>query len=219
VFHELRTPEERRYKRCFHRVISGLERGGSLRFVTLTSSDQAINPIQQDFRRLIMRLRRRGIVKDYIRVVEIKNDGRQHIHMIFRGNYIAQAYLSYLWEKLHQSPIVDIRQVMLFSDTLGKAAAEMAKYMSKELHRRYSCSWGWVYKGFVKVWKQALAQVRTANAFYNAGWSFSSFLTLWKAHLRSHAPPQNLLDLLYLEMQILRRKFFRAHVISASKAS
>ena len=58
-----RTPQERRRKRCFHRVISGLEKGGDLRFLTLTSSNEAVNPIQQDFRRLQMRLKRRGIIK------------------------------------------------------------------------------------------------------------------------------------------------------------
>ena len=80
-----RTPSDRRHSRCFQRVISGLEKGGQLRLITLTSSPDAPQDIQRSFRKLIMRLKRRGVLKDYIKVIENTENGAQHIHMCFRG--------------------------------------------------------------------------------------------------------------------------------------
>ena len=185
------TPEERRYKRCFHRVISGLERGGSLRLITLTSSDSFRNPIQQDFRRLIMRLRRRGLLKDYIRVIEVKEPCREHIHMCFRGSYIDQQYLSHLWALLHQSPVVDIRKVKTGGKNKRGIAGYLAKYMAKDTFRRYSWSWGWVYKGFVAIWKEGLRRFRLTQAISRPSANFNAFLQLWRVHLRTHSPPQD----------------------------
>lgn len=199
--HPERTPQERRQARCFHRVISGLEKGGSLRLVTLTSSDQALNPIQQDFRRLIMRLRRRRLLQDYLKVIEIKNPYREHIHMCFRGSYIEQAFLSNLWQHLHQSPVVDIRKVKAGKRNKRGVANYLAKYMSKEMYRRYSWSWGWVYKGFVKVWKDSLRIFRAIQGHFLEAIPFYHFLDLWRLHLRSRSPPQGFLHFLTLKLR------------------
>lgn len=153
--------------------------------VTLTSSLQSLNPIQQDFRRLVMRLRRRGILKDYIRVIEHTKSGLDHIHMIYRGSFLEQVFLSHLWQDIHQAPIVDIRSVKKDDRHIRGAARELAKYMSKEGYRRYAWSWGWVYKGFVATWKagkRLFAQIR----FYEPlKASYSAFLDLWHMHVRA----------------------------------
>lgn len=182
-------PDERRKKRCFHRVISGLEKGGDLRIIVLTSSDDAINPIQRDFRRLVMRLKRRSLVQDYIKVIETADDGRDHIHMIFRGDFIAKAYLTYLWEMIHQSPVTWIQKVKPSGRDKRRVATYLAKYMAKELHHRYSWSWGWVYKGFVRVWREVLALARQVDFWRPDLYWFPRFLDSWQKHLRSRGPP------------------------------
>ncbi len=194
-----RTPEERRQKRCFHRVISGLEKGGNLRFLMLSSSDEAVNPIQRDFRRLQMRLKRRHIMDDYIRVVEVKDDGREHIHVIYRGDYLDQRIASHLWEQIHQSPVVHIEKVYLTPTGKRRVASYLAKYMAKESYRRYSWSWGWVYKGFVKTWKASLQIYRSCQDHYPGELSFYNFLLAWQNHLKSRAPPELWLSFLNLQ--------------------
>jgi len=201
---EDRTPEERRKARCFHRVISGLEKGGPIRLITLTSSDTAANPIQQDFRRLIMRLRRRKLLEDYIKVVEVAEDGREHIHMAFRGSYIEQAFLSYLWQQIRASPIVDIRAVKPHQRDKRRVSNYLAKYMSKAAYRRYSWSWGWVYKGFVAVWKQGLQLFHIFQALRPSTSNFFRFLELWKAHLHTGSTPATFLTFLAFQVSLAR---------------
>lgn len=196
----------RRKKRCFHRVISGLEKGGSLRLITLTSSDAAPGDIQRSFRKLIMRLRRRQLCHDYIKVVEEKDDGRRHIHMCFRGQYIDQAYLSALWEEIHASPVVDIRQVKTGSRHKLAVAGYLAKYMAKELTRRYSWSWGWVYKGFVGVWREAKHMLYGYSRFGLHAWLWADFLNLWRLHLRRHLSAEEFMMMLEYGLKKLRQQ-------------
>lgn len=194
--------DPRRIKRCFHRVISGLEKDPRCRFVTLTSSPESKNFIQQDLRRLIMRLRRKGILSDYIRVVEKTKSGLEHVHMIYRGGFIPQRVLSELWSEIHQAPIVDIRSVKASGRQQRGAAGELAKYMAKEGCRRYAWSWGWVYKGFVRTWKIAKALFSKIMHYHPIERAFPRFLTLWHIHLKSRSPPSHLLD--FLQAQLIK---------------
>ena len=138
-------------RRCYHRVLSGIERGGRLRFLTLTSSVDSPDDIQKSWRALYMRLKRRNLVQGYIKVPEYTKEGRLHLHILFRGNFIEQALISRMWSQIHQAPVVDIRAVKMAGNK-RKVANYMAKYMSKESAGRYSWSWGWVWKGFCKDW-------------------------------------------------------------------
>lgn len=201
---ETERNRERRAKRCFHRVMSGLEKGGSLRLITLTSSDTAPADIQTSFRKLAMRLRRRGLLTAYLKVIETKDDWRQHIHLIFRGPYLAKAMLSFLWTELHNSPIVDIRKVDLRYKSKRRVASYLAKYMAKELFRRYSWSWEWVYKGFVATWtaaKRLLFSLSPPEMFTQL---WPHFLHLWANHCKNHDPPGPYLEFLYHELCYLR---------------
>jgi hypothetical protein len=139
-------------KRCFHRVLSGITRGGSLRFLTLTSSNDAPVDIQRSWRKLYMRMLRRGLITGYIKVPEYTESGHLHLHVLFRGSYIAQSLLSYWWSEIHDSEVVDIRSVKCHGNP-KKVANYMAKYMSKNSAGRYSWSWGWVWKGFCRDWE------------------------------------------------------------------
>ncbi len=193
----------RRRKRCYHRVISGIEKGGELRFITLTSSPQSPTDIRKSLRRLLRILRSQGFLTDYLRVIELTTAGREHVHMIYRGSYIPHELLSTLWERIHNAPIVDVRRIKPHPRGKHKAASYMAKEMSKQGYRRYSWSWFWVYKGFVKVWKLANSLLRTYNKVLFDPVPFGRFLRLWQAHLHTGLSPPAFLNLLHYQLSQL----------------
>lgn len=169
-------------RRCYHRVISGLERGGPFRFLTLTSTRQSSHDIHKHFRALMARLQRRGLVSGYIQVPEFTQTGLAHKHVILRGKFIDQAYLSHTWEEIHGAKVVDIRAIKS-KHPHSNMAAEMAKYMSKENAFRYSWSWGWVWKGFCRDWHDLKQLWRSLNELFPFT-PFEKLLKIWRAFLR-----------------------------------
>jgi len=169
-------------RRCYHRVISGLEKGGQFRFLTLTSSNQSPDTCQRSWRALYMRLKRRGLVSAYIKVPELSKNGKQHLHVIFRGEYIAQAMISEMWQDIHQAKIVDIRRINR-SRTRAQLANYMAKYLAKENFFRYSWSWSWVWRGFVKDWEKIKRGVREAAEYGDVKF-MPALLFLWRYVLK-----------------------------------
>lgn len=183
--------EVRKYKRCFHRVMSGIEKGGSLRFLTLTSSPSSPLDIQRSWRKLYMRMSRRGMISGYIKVTETTRSGLLHLHILFRGSFVAQTWLSAAWMKVHGAEVVDIRKAY------GKrgAAGYLAKYMSKA-GERYSWSWGWVYRGFAGVWQRAKQIVRILRTRDPGRDVWGSLFRLWRGHLRAGTHPETFLGFL-----------------------
>ncbi len=172
----------RRFKRMYHRVRSGLSKPGVVRLLTLTTSPEASSRnYQADFRKLQMRLKRRGLIEDYIRCPERTESGLRHDHIIFRGSYIEQAYLSYLWAKIHDSPVVDIRRVR----GRHSLACYLANYLAKSPAGRYSYSWGWVWKGFAGSWKILKRFSR------GMGWDYKYLLTIWQNCVIWNVRPEN----------------------------
>ncbi len=137
----------RRVRRFYQRYFTGIGVGGRLRILSLTSSDEAVSQgydIHRHFRTLVKRLRRRWGRFEYIGVVEIKGD-RQHLHLVFRGEYMEQVQLSAMWQDIHKSPVVDIRAVYRAKG----GARYLAKYLAKEALNRYWASYNWVFQGWV----------------------------------------------------------------------
>lgn len=109
-----------------------------------------------------MRLQRRGLIDSYVKVTEMTKKGKQHLHVLFRGKYIAQAMLSEMWQEIHKAKVVDIRRAgQKWSNS--QMAHEMAKYMSKDSAMRYSWSWAWVWRGFVKDWDMLKRRIRVLS--------------------------------------------------------
>ncbi len=169
-------------KRCFQRVISGLERGGEVRMITLTSSNDAPDDIQRSWRCLYMRLKRRDLIDGYIKIPEKTKDGKHHLHILYRGRYIPHEFLSRMWDEIHKSRIVDIRVVKL-KNSKASIANYVAKYMSKESAGRYSWSWGWVWRGFCKHW-EIYKKWWWRNVYVEGKNDFSNCLTGWKFWLK-----------------------------------
>ena len=143
----LDTPLNRKIRRFYHRFYSGINVGGQFRLLTLTSSDEAVEQefdIHQHWEALVMRLKRRFGEFEWIGVCEEEQD-RKHLHIVFRGEYIKQAWISGLWNELHKSPIVDIRYIRKVKD----CAKYLAKYLAKA-KSRYWMSHNWVFKGWIK---------------------------------------------------------------------
>jgi len=146
----------RRRGRGYQRIMSGLRLGGQLRLITLTTSEESWvtgKVIQQSFRALLMRMRRRKLCSGYVRVVEFTRAGRPHYHVIVRGPYIVQSLLVRWWKEIHLSPIVDVRAI----HRKAGAASYLAKYLGKDPKSRYSWSWDWVWRGFAKDWRNLVA--------------------------------------------------------------
>jgi len=177
------TPKSRR---CYHRVISGIERGGRLRFLTLTSSADSPDTCQRSFRALYMRLKRRGLIKGYIKVPETSKNGKQHLHILFRGSYIEQALISKWWDEIHHAKVVDIRAVN-YHQNRRKIASDMASYMSKPNLLRYSWNWDWVWRGFCKDWTQLKRRIwaLTKAGCYTP---FQDVIRFWTSCLRCGSP-------------------------------
>lgn len=178
---------EKKRRRAYHRVVSGLHKSGRLRFITLTSSNDAPADFQRSFRKLYMRLKRRTMLVDYIRVAELTKRGVRHEHILFRGTYIQQSYLSYLWNQIHRSPVVDIRAIRDWGSK-RRVAGYVAKYLSKASCGRTSYSWGWVFKGFVGQWellKKGLGRL---------GCGISAIIKFWEGLIRIGRKPVDFLS-------------------------
>ena len=142
----------RRIRRLYQRFFTGAYVGGSLRLLTLTTSDKARDEgkdIHRAFEALVKRVRRRWGRFEYIGVKEKKRD-RVHLHLTFRGSYMEQVLLGEMWQKLYASPIVDIRKVAGARDCVQY----LAKYLAKSPQGRYWASYNWVFAGWVGLSKR-----------------------------------------------------------------
>ena len=194
---------KRRRKRCFHRVISGLEcykSCGNARVVMLSSTSGDAKWVHSKFRALKEWLRRRGVLLagEYIQCPELTDSGLVHKHIIFRGSYLDVYLLSRKWEALTGAKIVYIQKW----DGRKWLAHYLAKYMAKTSDERlhYSWGWGWVWKGFVKDWRRLIKVWRCANNGWDdfawlkngvRGWDipFKGLLAQWRWHLQAGIPP------------------------------
>ena len=135
----------KKQRRAFQRLMSGLTVGKSrrerLRFMTLTSSPESVGRnLNADFRALKMRiLRKCGFKMKYWKIRT--NEGNGVLHIIFRGKYIPQKWLSEQWADIHKSPIVDIRSLHETRKGLtGIVFYLVGNYLAKQSFERMS--WG-----------------------------------------------------------------------------
>jgi hypothetical protein len=140
-------------KRCYQRIQSGFtvanRYGNTVRFITITSSVYSTQ-LQKHKRILFKRIKRKFGEFEYLGVRT--SEGNGVVHILYRGCFIPQAWLSNAWRDIHNSPVVDIRVVRPFR---GLGRYIVSQYLSDQdsAFQRYSWSWGWVYRGFVRNWK------------------------------------------------------------------
>lgn len=142
-------------------------RGTPERFITLTirpdtnstTAQRAAN-LARAWRVCLARWRRLNPGKrhEYLAVFEATKRGEPHLHILVRGPFIAQRWLSAQMSQLINSPIVDIRRV----NNPTKAAAYIAKYVGKAPHRFGTCKRYW----HTKLWAPADPQPASTDT----GW-------------------------------------------------
>ena len=202
--------ELRRKKRFYHRCFSGMDRGGPFRFITLTSGPDSPEDIHRSFTKLKMRIRRRGVPFEYICVKEYTRAGRVHLHLIFRGTYLRQQWLSSQWEQCHNAKIVDIRRVKGKEPKKSSLPHYLAKYLAKESCGRFWWSWAWVYRGWKSTWR--LLCSRWWWAYPKIPWPVVQ--DIWKRHLADEKiilgpttvlPAATVLEETYKSLLLLRK--------------
>lgn len=99
-------------------------------------SREAINDYLKQYYALIRLLRNRGLIRHYVRVLEIKKIGLTynfHIHIVYEGSYIPVHWLSEQFRKVTkgESYIVDIRRIGWHNNTNSFVANYLGKYLTK----------------------------------------------------------------------------------------
>lgn len=110
--------------------------GRPTKFLTLTARahdgwtpDEAAASLVESWKRMREAIQERfntGIIP-FIAVFERHKSGWPHLHILFRGPYIPQRWISRYMARRIDSPIVDIRAIK----SRKRAAAYVAKYISK----------------------------------------------------------------------------------------
>ena len=139
--------------------MSGLTVGKSrrerLRFMTLTSSlESKDRNLNADFRALKLRILRKFHFK--MKYWKIRtNEGNGVLHIIYRGRYIPQRWLSVQWADIHKSYVVDVRSLFETRKGLtGIAFYLIGNYLTKQSFERMSWGYSWVFPAFVSSWKR-----------------------------------------------------------------
>lgn len=182
------APKKR--KRIAHRAASGLPE----RFITPTvnpkafhSPEDAAVALRAAWTRIMLEVRRKWPKVDhqYFCVFEVTKAGWPHLHVLYRGCFIPQKWLSWRLKVHLDSPIVDIRKVR----SKKHATNYVIKYLMKQNTRlatvyRHSNSRRWkiihdppnplawknfegptaIYDGNPDLW---------ADRYFNAGWEVS----------------------------------------------
>ena len=191
----------KKQKRAYRDLNSGFSKhsGEIPRFLTLTSSDDALDPVSLDFRILVLRIRRmtpaRLVREGYLKELQLRkfypgksrveplkfeyckietSEGNGVLHVVYFGDYIPQRWLSAVWGIVHQSPIVDVRKVT----RRDRADHRLARYVvaqycsGQSRFVRHDSSVGWVFRGFVAQFRRFLKS-----------YGFRRGLELWAQYL------------------------------------
>jgi hypothetical protein len=173
---------DRKHRKLFHRIKSGLERhkGQTLRFLTLTTCTEPKKDLRTGWQCLKGRIRRltpaRLVKQGYLTLKEARHyyrglpineplpfeytkvqtaEGPNGVyHVPYFGTYIPQKWLSDNWQQITGAKIVDIRACQdKVRDTKRLARYVVTQYVSgQDALIRFSWSWEWCFKGFVGVW-------------------------------------------------------------------
>ena len=160
---------KKKVRSAYHRISSGqiLARfqHRKIRFFTLTSSDDSrYNDFSRDIDVLVKTIRRKQPNFQYCKI-NVFEEGRWHTHVLYKGKYIPQKWLSCKWNQIHKSPIVDIRSC---DNDRSIASYLINQYLSNQnaTYTRISYSTKWLYKGAIRDWRDILSRMRK-RCFFN----------------------------------------------------
>lgn len=129
-------------------VIRLIENGLPERFITLTVNparfadpDERAQKLVKAWREIVRLWRKANGGKKlaYLAVLEATKKGEPHLHIVQRGGYMRQAWLSEQLNRLIGATNVDIRAIY----NPSKAGKYISKYMGKDLHQFAGCKRYW----------------------------------------------------------------------------
>ncbi len=144
----------KRRKRALHRFFVGNAMPGDYQLVTLTTPAGNGVDMHRAWRMLVMRLRRRGMAREYYAVKEYnKARSCEHIHVVFRSSWISYLLMRALWSSVVYK-LCGQRVLWTHHDRVQSKqglAYYLAKYLSKNMdnapgERGYWYSYDWVYR-------------------------------------------------------------------------
>ncbi len=156
---ELDYSEKRRYARAISAVRAGVlcHRWQGLRTFELTTragDDNSWETFKVHFRKLVRELRRLDMPIEYCGAPELSPQrGLLHLHGIMVGGFIPHGKLSELWGKIHNAPIVYIRDVRGVHGIIEYIVKHTVKQYVDGGRGRLLISKGWLPKGWELVQK------------------------------------------------------------------
>lgn len=173
-------------KKCFHRLISGLIvadlKGEDVRFFTLTTSkDSDFSRLKRDFTVLKLRIERKYGRINYLKVRTSEGNGT--LHVVYRGPFIPQKWLSDSWNDIHDSPIVDIRLIRNGPKRIARYV--VSQYLANQGSRYvgYSFSPCWIFKGAIKEWERLRYWFRGSKLY-----------SIWNCFIFINVFPQSVIE-------------------------
>jgi len=143
---------DRRSRRGYQRIISGLSKSGEYRLLLLTSSPESPVSISASWRKFRERMRRRGALQDYIKVTEFTKSGLPHIHLLWRGTYVERKLIEYHWFQVHRAYFVRAKRLKARNGSYQRVASYLAKYLVKDQEGYLSSSRWWLRPGACHIW-------------------------------------------------------------------
>lgn len=167
--HSWTCPECSRERR--RRLIDEAKRGKPNRFITLTVNphwfdgpDDRASRLAKAWRLVVAAFRHRWPKgeSEYLAVFEATKNGEPHLHIVWRGAFMPQKWLSRQMAKRMGAPVVDIRRVKRAADV----AEYVTKYFSKRAIRFGTCKRYWRSKRYLEVSPAAERKKRNAGCVF-----------------------------------------------------
>ena len=147
---------KRKFNRAYQRFMLGVGMPGEYLLITFTTPPGFKGNINRAWRMFLNRMRRRGIICEYYAVKEWNKDHTcQHIHAVFRLDYIGYQVARQQWKEVTGAVWIHVDKV--------RSAKGMASYLGKYLNKAYDDEPGkrsywyayeWIYpkwRGFSKA--------------------------------------------------------------------
>ena len=173
----------RKRGRLYNRILSGVQlaqyKNQHLRVMTLTSSPKSdILAVNQHFEILKKRIRRKFPEFEYCKIETPEGCGAV-IHLLYRGCYIPQKWLSKQWNEIHSAPNVYLQYLR---GNPKRVANYFLGYLGHHSEFRLGYSHNWVFRGFVREWTRIKRYF--LRFFYFYGWEFKQAINAAVFHLK-----------------------------------
>lgn len=162
-----------------------------VRFITLTDTargEMRMPDLYRAWKKLSLRLKRRGLLGEYVAVVEVQERGALHLHMLMAesergGGFIEQELLSELAEACGFGEVADIRAV----SNVPELVWQLGNYLNKTalpIHEDAAEIGTYVAKANRREALRARAETRLRPLRASRGW-YPGGLTQAEAELRA----------------------------------